>query len=334
MESAEKPIIYLDWNVFNKLEHLDQLDQDQKTPYNFLSKLIRQREFIAPYSNAHINDLFRGYQKDPRYTPGHIANLSFYTDNLCLTQYWGESKVRWHFRNPLECLQATIEENDGAAASFSLLFADIGDSLAEMAFDLRKTILRLTPVPQAFKQLYAFNPIFNTIYPRTKTEMNHLALCEDIYEFSFKIKNDYTLYKHFRKFLIETKNKYPQYRNLCNSAENKIIGKPLSLTWDELWDETVPKYKTSTNAAYDKIMNLFTTTDLKGYRQDERFANLIDDALHCFYGAHCDHFITLDKRCYDKAKLVYQKLNIPTQVHTPWEFNIDQLRPYLFKKSN
>lgn len=326
MEISNKPIIYLDWNIFNKLEQVEELEDEQKAPYVLLAKLIIQKELIAPYSNAHINDLLRGYQKDPSYTPRHVSYLSFYTDNLCLTQYWGESKIRWHFRDPMECLQSAIQENDGTAASFSQLFADLDNPLAEMAFDLQKTVLRLTPVPPAFKQLYAFNPIFNTIYPRTKIEMNHLALCEDIYEFSFKIKNDYTLYKHFRKFLIETKNKYPQYRNLCNSAENKVIGKPLSLTWDELWDEVATKHKPSSNLAYDKIMNLFTTTDLKGYRQDERFANLIDDALHCFYAAHCDHFITLDKRCYDKAKLVYQKLNIPTQVHTPLEFSINQLK--------
>jgi len=89
---------------------------------------------------------------------------------------------------------------------------------------------------------------------------------------------------------------------------------------DDLWDKLEPNFKPSANAYYDKVMGLFTTTDLKGYRQDNKFANLLDDALHCFYAAHCQYFITIDKRCYDKAKLVYGKLKINCKVFTPVEF--------------
>lgn len=105
--------------------------------------------------------------------------------------------------------------------------------------------------------------------------------------------------------------------------QKNIIGIPKFLTWDELWKMADPGYKESSNPVYDKIMNLFTTTDLKGYRQDEKFANLIDDALHCFYGAHCHYFVTLDGRCYDKAKIVYEKLKITTLVLKPEELVIE-----------
>lgn len=315
-----KPSIYLDWNIFNKLEHLSENVGSDAVVYNTIGTLIKTGHVLAPYSNAHINDLLRGYVKDPSYTPGHLANITAFTNNLCITQFWGESKVRWHNRDPKEYLDSTIEENDGTSSSFSSLFSSFNDPLIELAFDLRKISLQLKPVPEDFKKIYSVNPVFNTIYPRTKIHMNHLALCEDIYEFSFKIKNDYTLYKNFRKFLIESKAKYPQYREMVNNAENNIIGKPKYLTWDEMWDEIDLKTAPSENPNYDKIIGLFTTTDLKGYRADERFANLIDDALHCFYGAHCDYFVTLDSRCYDKARLVYQKLNITTLVFTPMEF--------------
>ncbi|WP_235526197.1 hypothetical protein, partial [Pedobacter sp. Leaf216] len=110
------------------------------------------------------------------------------------------------------------------------------------------------------------------------------------------------------------------HRKLFSSAESNLSGKPKYLTWDELWEHASPKFKDSANLDYDKIMKLFTTTDLKGYRQDERFANMIDDALHCFYAAHCDYFITIDKRCADKARLVYEKLGISTAVYSPDQF--------------
>jgi hypothetical protein len=67
-------------------------------------------------------------------------------------------------------------------------------------------------------------------------------------------------------------------------------------------------------------MSLFTKTDLKGYSSDERFANMIDDGLHCFYVAHCDYFVTIDRRCSDKSKRVYKTLKISTEVMNPDEF--------------
>lgn len=312
--------IYLDWNVFNKLEHLPEQLEKGELEYSDIYQLISLELLLAPYSNAHINDLLRGYSKDPSYTPGHLANITTLSQSICLTQYWGESKVRWHKRDPEEYLKSTLDENETTPSSFSSLFSSLDDPLMEYAFDLQKLALRMNPVPIEFKKIYSLSPIFNSIYPRTKVQMNHLALCEDIYDFAFKIKNDFTLYKHFRKFLTESKAKYPQYRDMLNNADNNIIGNPKYLTWDEMWDSIDLKTKSSKNLDYDKIMGLFTTTDLKGYRADERFANLIDDALHCFYAAHCDYFITLDSRCYDKAKLVYKKLNIGTLVFTPLEF--------------
>jgi hypothetical protein len=316
-----KYTIYLDWNIFNKLEHLEELTQEEHPHYDLLHLLIMKSRFVAPYSNAHISDLSRGYHKDPSYTPGHLANTSRLTGNLCLTQYWGEPRARWHFRDPREFLESCIQDNDDMPTTFAGLLASIsGDELGITLVNLQTRLFKMMPVPEAFKQIYTFNPIFNSIYPRTKTEMNIFAMCEDIYCFSNQIRNDYALYKNFRKFLTESKQKFPQYKKLFASAEANLSKKPAYLSWDELWDFSAPKFKDSTNLDYDKIMKLFTTTDLKGYRQDERFANMIDDALHCFYAAHCDYFITLDARCADKSKLVYEKLKISTKVFSPSEF--------------
>lgn len=318
----DKRTIYLDWNIFNKLEHLENLEAEVESHYLLLYQLITKKHFLAPYSNAHISDLSRGYYKDPSYTPAHLANITKLTENLCLTQYWGEGKVRWHYREPKEFLESAIKDNDEMATTFTDLLGSISDdSLGSALANLQTLLLKMMPVPATFRQIYSHNPIFNSIYPRTKTEMNAYALCEDLYSFSYKVRNDYALYKNFRKFLTESKQKLPQYRKLFNSAESNLSGKTKYLTWDELWDHASPKFKDSANHDYDKVMKLFTTTDLKGYRQDERFANMIDDGLHCFYAAHCDYFITIDKRCADKARLVYDKLGVATAVFSPAEFH-------------
>ncbi len=198
-----------------------------------------------------------------------------------------------------------------------------GQPIINALSEMQNTILRLQPVPASFKQIYTVDPIFNLMYPRTKVEMNMLALSEDIYDFSNKIKTDFNLYKYYRKYLNQCKIKYQQLRKTIDASEKQLLDNPRHLTWDEMWQqiEDSSSNKTS-NPSYDKIVDRFISTDLKGYQQDARFANLIDDALHTFYAAHCDYFLTLDRRCYDKAKKVFHDLKISTEVMTPDDFII------------
>ena len=312
---------YLDWNVFNRIEkNGSENDILQKDIYSSIESAIQKGTIISPYSNAHMNDLHRGFLKNPDFIEGHLSTIERLTKNLCIVQYWGEKEAKWHYRDPREFFNSTVEEIDQTAESFSQLLTRFDDPLITVLGKLKNEILRMQPVDKKFKDIYRVDPVFNLIYPRTKIEMNMLAMCEDLYDFSFRIKRDFTLYKTFRKFLIQFRMKYPQYQKLLQKFQTDIIGSPKHLSWDELWDQARPAYKESSNPVYDKIINLFTSTDLKGYRQDERFANLIDDALHTFYGAHCQYFVTIDDRCYDKAKLVYQKLKIPTLIMKPEEF--------------
>ncbi|RZJ89295.1 MAG: hypothetical protein EOO20_11380 [Chryseobacterium sp.] len=320
MEEIKKlPIVYLDWNVFNKIKQLDNISDCDRVAYLFIERLILSSEVMSPYSNAHINDLSRGYLKNPSYTPGHLTNISRLTGNLCMMQFWGDKNVCWKFRNPEEVLRSVLDYKDDNPENYEELFDNVEFEGAKELFKIQLKVLELTPVPVAFKQIYAYDPIFSNMYPRTKVHMNNLALCQDLYSFSLKIKSDFTLYKSFTKFLNQTRVKFPQYRDTIRNVDLKL-DKPKYLTYDEMWDGLEPAQKPSPSPVYDKIMHLFTTTDLKGYHRDERFANLIDDSLHCFYAAHCDYFITIDQRCYDKAKIVYDKLKIKTKVLKPNEF--------------
>jgi hypothetical protein len=87
-----------------------------------------------------------------------------------------------------------------------------------------------------------------------------------------------------------------------------------------LLDEVKIENKTVTNSKYDKIFDTFFKFDLKGYKADERFSNMIDDGLHTAYAAHCDYFITNDERCKHKAIKTYERLQIKTKVMTAEEF--------------
>ncbi len=48
--------VYLDWNVFDKIEKIPELDDEEKQIYSQIANLLLVENLIAPYSNAHIND--------------------------------------------------------------------------------------------------------------------------------------------------------------------------------------------------------------------------------------------------------------------------------------
>jgi len=313
-------LVYLDWNIFNKLEHITNLPAEEQAPYQQLDKLILDGEVTVPYSNAHINDLYRGYVKDKTFTPGHLANISRLTKDLCITQYWGEKDVRWHHRDPAGFLDQIIEESP--PTSFRSLMKTEDFPEVNALVDERNRRLENTPLPEKFSESYKTAPIFATIFPRCKTAPNFLSLMEDIFDLSYKMKTDFNLYKSLRKFITTAQQKFPQLAESTGPMVKGIDG-PKHLTWNEAWEKAKPTFKPSPNPSYDKVVDLFTTTDLKGYRQDERFANLIDDALHAFYASHCDYFLTIDKRCADKARKVFETLKIPTEVREAPQFLAD-----------
>ncbi|MBN8674517.1 MAG: hypothetical protein J0L56_10300 [Chitinophagales bacterium] len=311
---------YLDWNIFNKIEKLGELQDPELKTYGLIKELIVNKKLTIPYSNAHISDLARGYLKNPEFANKHLQTITLLTGNLCMVQYWGIPKVKWHYRDPQEFLDSTLDESNAMAKSFSELLYIDDEPFLNALWDVQKSLLRLQRLDDSFKDLYKTDPIFNSIFPRTKIEMNKLALCEDLFQFSSRIKTDYVLYKSFQKFLNQIRLKFPQHQKLLMKNQ-QIIGKPAYLTWDNMVDKAYEQTKVATkNAAYDRILGQFTSTDIKGYSADERFANMIDDGLHCFYAAHCDYFITIDKRCADKSKRTYQTLKIQCKVVSPEEF--------------
>ncbi len=76
--------VYLDLNIFDRLEKIESLEDDERSAYTLLQDLILSKKAITAYSNAHLNDLFRGFQKNPQYTDAHLHNLAKFTNNLCI----------------------------------------------------------------------------------------------------------------------------------------------------------------------------------------------------------------------------------------------------------
>ncbi|WP_036385060.1 hypothetical protein [Muricauda sp. MAR_2010_75] len=67
--------VYFDLNIFDRIEKKCNLPEQEKIIYSELESLIVEEQITVPYSNAHLNDLFRGYQKNPNFIEGHLKNI-------------------------------------------------------------------------------------------------------------------------------------------------------------------------------------------------------------------------------------------------------------------
>ena len=68
----------------------------------------------------------------------------------------------------------------------------------------------------------------------------------------------------------------------------------------QLYDESHQKSSLK-NEIYNKITSIYMQLDFVGVHKDKLthkngYNNLFNDALHCFYAAHCDIFLTNDKK--------------------------------------
>ena len=46
--------VYIDLNIFDRLEKLDRLDPTEKSSYQYLSDLLTSKRIITAYSNDHL----------------------------------------------------------------------------------------------------------------------------------------------------------------------------------------------------------------------------------------------------------------------------------------
>ncbi|TCC99759.1 hypothetical protein EZ449_21340 [Pedobacter frigidisoli] len=299
--------VYLDLNIFDQIEKIHRLEKPEKGYYESLLGMIEGNQVTTAFSNAHLNDLFRGYQKNPEYINGHLENIRKLTKNLCICQYWDESKVTWHYRDIFDFFQSKVDEWDDIPNNYEDLFKDFPE------MESAHILYKLIPLPPNFKLGYK-EPMFGIMFPLSKIHNHQYALQADIFNFQARLKSDYGLYKAFKSYLVTGINKIKSNKEMLKSINQSYPDLPKHLGITDLLERYTPNTKTSDNQLYSKIVETFFKFDLAGYKSDGHFNNMFDDGLHTFYAAHFDYFITNDDRCKYKAEKTYEKLNISTRV--------------------
>jgi len=320
--------MYLDWNVITTLRQIENLtNNDDVITFNALFNVINSArdKLVIPYSNGHLNDLMKSYKKGERErVEQSLKFLSLLTQDVCLTQYWNEESAKWHYRNPEEYFSSLIEDGNGVD---STSFESILTPLKEFGLDKIYDILKIFPHNINFEQLEEHNSFFSIFFKRAKNVNSMFAVIQDFFDLTNEMKTNPVVYNELRsvfKTSIPLDQNIHNVDNVIEMLDKTMPKTMLNKSFTELYQEN-SKTEMSKNKDYSKIIGTFLQLDFVGYGSDKlteknQYDNLFNDALHCFYGAHCDFFITGDKKTYKKTKAVYQNENIMTQVMKPAEF--------------
>ncbi|MBP6023352.1 hypothetical protein [Ferruginibacter sp.] len=320
--------LYLDWNIITTLRQPEILTNEEDiNTFDFLTRIINSssQSLTIPYSNAHLNDLLKSYNKGERLRVQEALKfISLLTQNVCLTQYWNEESAKWHLRNPEEYFQDLLDNDDDVDTSS---LETILEPLKEFGLGAILDTFKQLPHDIDFKQLDNYNSAISLMFRKSRFDKSIYAVMEDFISLSNDLKTNPTVYNQLRNLFrsaIPIDGGVHNSENVIEMLDKTLPKTMLNKSFTELFQESNNK-ETSKNETYSKLTGIFMQLDFVGYASDKlteknQYDNLFNDALHCFYAAHCDYFITADKKTYKKTKAIFKNEGIITEVMKPKEF--------------
>ncbi|MCF2495615.1 hypothetical protein [Dyadobacter chenhuakuii] len=330
--------IYLDWNVISNLK---------RPEYKQLDDFIigHKEQLLFPYSPAHFKDLMKSYSLDNQQFDSDLAKLQQLTEK----HFFGlkDNYVVPLFGTPEEYFRYEIESLQNADPSgydFEKNVLDLDNFGAELGLEsFGSMIKRLLQSQMSEINVTEENrSLLNTLFPNLSNGSNLWDFVKDFGFFTSSLLNDGSFYRNLRKGLGD--HGFKLEPNAGNWSEDDVIRnideflKSINTTFRG-YIESVLKI----NKLDENIYNFFTTAylvlDMIGYKSDklpkptDNMQNIMTDADHAFYAAHCDYLVGLDKKQLLKSKVLYNEFKLPVKILTPDQL-IDELLSVMHVQSD
>lgn len=314
--------IYLDWNVISNLKKTEFQDIN-----NFIKK--HKDKLLFPYSPAHFNDLMKSYSPDNEFFKIDLETLDYLSGKHLIR--WEENGVKPLFGAPKEYFENEKDKED----IFSLMDID------KIFNDLNATTneIGLGNFGEIIKGLYQLQPsgiditpenekVIKNMFPNLKSNSSMWDFMKDMGQFSKNLLQDRDYYKDFRKTLKEQGLKLEPnhgnwtYDEVITNIDNFLDSYDAKMTYLD-YVKTVFKFRDKPMTDYEFYTTAYLMLDMIGYKSDklpktsDNMQNIQTDGEHSFYGAHCDFFVTMDKKLRIKSKVLYKEFNVPTKIIEP-----------------
>lgn len=329
--------VYLDWNIFSYLKHFKEI----KEPYISLNRnlLKYSDKLLIPFTSAHLTDLvtsYNGSEKGKFETEKDLEYLEHLTHNLCIL-YNKNHKIFPDTRNIQECFKQILKDNSPPSEEDDLIspFEEYSDDpLVKPHIDKLKSMPAmdfsfLENMPKKYKE-------FKNIYANTIRNKTYYDFFNDSYKLISAFEKNPIIYKSIRNSTLEDlkiSNDYSKSENPIEDISKKLEKSSFKQSFKEFVESGVKtRFKGKQPSGFEAFVDYYMHLDYLGYYRDKHFKNLIQDAFHAYYGAHCDFFVTDDNNTYHKAKAIYTFFNIETIVCKSSAFNSDFYGKVLLKK--
>ncbi|MBN8836331.1 MAG: hypothetical protein J0I09_03675 [Sphingobacteriia bacterium] len=321
--------VYLDWNIFSYLKNLKTSNEPYITLNQNLSK--HKEDLLVPYTSAHLTDLITSYKQSEKGKQKTLEDLQYLeelTNNLCIIYDYKEQKTypdRYSIKDYFEQL---LDSDTLMTGNFENLFSSLKvtefDGLTNSFFDLLKT-LPADIDTTIFQNINSKYQSFKDAFQQTATNSSYYNLLNDTFKLLSQYNSNPKTYRNIRNVSLDElklSHDYTQSENPIDDISKNLENSAFKKSFQEFASENLKNYfKDKEPSRFDSFTNHYIILDFLGYYRDSHFKNLLQDAFHAYYGAHCDFFVTDDDNTYHKAKVIYDHFNIKTVVCKSQEFN-------------
>ncbi len=305
--------VYLDWNIISGLKNINKAKTIEKL-YILLDS--NPQNILAPYSPAHIQDLLKGSDKQ--------ENIKLIRKDLDFLDIASKQNcIQYDFKN--KHAHPTI---GSAHILFNSYFETSKESLIDPRYlessfqdtpfpSLGKLMIsawKLTPVDidfEKFEEKPEAKELYEKYFKRTKDSNNMYNLMMDFSEFYSDLNQNPGIYKKLIQLFRDQAGIDPKWiSNLeepLGQLDEILLKSKLGFGFEKL-STIEPDEKTEIlNNYFMKFSMEYIGLDMSGYHPDSftkknLFSNFTNDSHHAFYAAHCDYFVSYEKKCLRKQK--------------------------------
>jgi hypothetical protein len=312
--------VYFDWNIFANLK------RETEEPFNSILKIIRNNnsKLLFPYSPAHLRDLKRGFdgtEKAKSKTYADLKLLHEISKDHCLYVDSKDKGVTPSIIDPTEYFNQLAEDKTAEIFDFDNLFqSDTNDTLSQL-WKSYLELMKLMPTSIKLEQIDSVPEKYGKVkemFSNLRNGNNYYNLMKDVSKIIAAPEEYADIYKSARNASVDEMkiNTNPkEWGNAFDYLDSVLTKSNVNKTFREMIEDSLKaRNKDKPLDRFDYFTNYYISLDTFGYFRDKEFQNLIDDATHAYYGAHCDIFVTEDKNTYHKAKAIYEHFNLSTTV--------------------
>lgn len=305
--------VYLDKCLFSYLEKNEEF-----TPLKdfFLS---HNKELLFPYSPAHMKD-FSKHPKALKYQNRELDFMELFCDKHLIMYNKVSNRMEAFSCTPKDFIteEDTLFQSNIKSLELTGIFKSIKDFFEKSGFNSLEfqKILEDIPIPITITETNDPDSVFQIIDEPT-------SLWNFYKQFPFflhDILSNDSAYRSFRKkaipvtWQITDESQQWKAEEVIDKINRKLKEKGINETFFELTRNIISSFSNPLVKEF-LFKSLYVGLDLFQYKSDgHNLDSILRDAEHSFYAAHCDYFISSDKKLIEKSKAIYKYFNIQTGI--------------------